>query len=291
MGSRIPPFLLSAGLLLSAQPSLAQPAPSAADAADAEASRHRAEADRWAQRAALLRQREAIDRALAAPEMQTVATAAAQNPPPRAESRQRNEGQTGPGGNSQDTTDPPVGVGRNTPEVEEEGQPVTRPFGGINFGVGISFTLDLGSSDRVQEAQLVNGVVRVTDERNGIARIMLESHYLFTPGYDPTPNAVQPRNGPFDTYAGQWGHGPFVALQPGQDDIIDAVGLGWMIGFRRSLTTTQSFNFGLGAVVDPNTKILGDDILPNQPLPPGETEIRFTNEMQTGLLFLTSFSF
>ncbi len=290
MRSRIRFFLLPAGLLLGTQPCFAQPAPSAADAADAEAQRLMAAAEAMRQRAAALRQLEAANQALAAAQVPAPPTAESQAGT-RTGGGQRNGRADARSTDSGAATEPPVGIGRNPPEQEGDGQPPTRPFGGINFGVGISFTLDLGSSDRVREAQLVNGVVRVTDERNGIARIMLESHYLFTPGYDPTPNAVQPRNGPFDTYAGQWGHGPFIALQPGQDDIIDAVGLGWMIGFRRSLTTTQSFNFGLGAVVDPNTRILGDDILPNQPLPPGETEIRFTNEMQTGLLFLTSFSF
>lgn len=162
----------------------------------------------------------------------------------------------------------------------------TRQFGGLEFGVGISFTLDIGTSDRISDAELVNGIVRVRDENNGVARIMLESHYLF----------VQNRRGPFGTPSGRWGHGPFIALQPGTDDIIEAIGIGWMLGFRRPVPpdgedTGQSFNLGFGIVVDPNTRILGDGIVANQPLPDGETAIRYQEQMQTGILALASFSF
>lgn len=162
----------------------------------------------------------------------------------------------------------------------------TQKFGGLEFGVGLSFTADVGTSDRVSDAELVNGIVRVKDENNGIARIMLESHYLFTPN----------RTSLFGVPAGRWGHGPFVAIQPGTDDIIQAIGAGWMIGFRRPAPATgedtgQSFNIGFGVVVDPNTRILGDGIVANQPLPAGETAIRYTEEMQIGALLLFSFSF
>jgi hypothetical protein len=74
-------------------------------------------------------------------------------------------------------------------------------FAGLKFGVGISFTLDSGDNDRVSEASLVNGIVRVDDEDNGRARIMLESHYFFTPDWRWT-----------GLDKGVWGVGPFVSL-------------------------------------------------------------------------------
>lgn len=164
--------------------------------------------------------------------------------------------------------------------VEEQTKQAQQNFGGLEFGVGISFTLDIGTSDRVNEAELVNGIVRVTDEDNGRARIMLESHYFFT------PNASL-----FGVAHKNWGMGPFVALQPGTDDIIEAIALGGMIGFRRPGATTESFNIGVGVVIDPNTQVLGEGIIPNEPLPAGETEIRYKEEMQTGVLLLASFGF
>lgn len=152
----------------------------------------------------------------------------------------------------------------------------TNDFAGLKFGVGISFTLANGDRDRVSDASIVNGIVRVNDEDNGRARIMLESHYFFTPGYPPEQET--------------WGVGPFIALQPGTKDIIESVGIGVMVGFRRG-TGDESFNLGIGAVVDPNTRVLGDGIVADLPLPLGETSVRYKEEMQTGILIISSFSF
>ena len=60
-----------------------------------------------------------------------------------------------------------------------------------------------------------------------------------------------------------------------------------MIGFRRDRETSESFNIGIGVVIDPNVQTLGEGITANMPLPTGETAIRYTERMQTGLLILT----
>jgi len=159
-----------------------------------------------------------------------------------------------------------------------------RDFAGLRFGVGISLTADIGSDERVQSAEVVNNIVRITNEDNSVARIMLESHYFFKPNKSFL-NVVEKN---------QWGWGPFVALQPGSDEIIEAIALGWMIGFKREgqqTDDTSSWNFGLGLVVDPNAQTLGSGLNANSPLPDGEEGIRFKEESQLGILFLTSFSF
>jgi len=154
----------------------------------------------------------------------------------------------------------------------------TREFGGLQFGVGISLTHDLGGHDRVVSASVVNGIVRVTEERNDIARIMLESHYFFT--YTKNPNRI-------------WGHGPFIAIQPGSNEIVESIAFGWMFGIKRAEggADTSSWNIGFGAVVDPSVQVLGDGIEKNQPLPPGETEVRYKKESQWGVLIISSFTF
>jgi hypothetical protein len=160
------------------------------------------------------------------------------------------------------------------------------------YGRGLSFTHDLGWNHRVTKAEIINGIVRVEEQRDDIARIMLELHYFFT------PNAIHP----FGLEQYQWGHGPFVAIQPGKEKIIDAIGLGWMIGFRNKVTTftdkglqtkwaATSWNFGVGFVVDPSSKILGDGFVANRPPPPGETVVRLKDTSQGGIMFITSFSF
>jgi len=158
----------------------------------------------------------------------------------------------------------------------------TREFAGLSFGVGISATFDLGENDRVSAAEVVNDIVRVTDKDNVRARIMLESHYFFK------PEKAFPLTG---TESEKWGYGPFIALQPGTDEIIESIGFGLMVGFRRDEDSDQSFNIGLGVAYDPNTQTLGADVIDGQPLPAGETDVRFLEQDQVGLLLLTSFSF
>lgn len=52
----------------------------------------------------------------------------------------------------------------------------TREFGGIKFGIGLAYTLDLGKYQRVREAELVNNIVRIKQSEQSSARIVLESH-------------------------------------------------------------------------------------------------------------------
>lgn len=172
----------------------------------------------------------------------------------------------------------------NTSEAEaaeKKEEQNRRDFAGLNMGVGLSLTLDVGEHDRVTEAEVVDGIVRVSNEDNARARIMLESHFFFQPSRPFLHTSVQE----FD-----WGVGPFVAIQPGEKDLVDAIALGVMVGFRRP-NTSNSWNIGLGYVVDPNTKTLGDGLAANKPLPPGETQIRYKEQDQGGVVILTSFSF
>ncbi len=163
-------------------------------------------------------------------------------------------------------------------------------FSGANFGVAITLTADTGSHDRVDSATITGTppVVRVTDDNNAIARVMLETHYFFLPRFNLF--------GFPELGHGQWGHGPFVGIQPGSDDIIDSVAMGWMIGIRRSVVagaspSSDSFNLGLGIVVDPNTQILGDGFKEGRPPPAGETEVRYKDTNQTGILIVFSYAF
>ena len=115
---------------------------------------------------------------------------------------------------------------------------------------------------------------------------MLESHYFFKPERDFARGLVK---------RGQWGMGPFVAIQPGTDEIIEAFALGWMWGFKRvenpAIPDNSSWNIGVGAVVDPNVRILGAGFDRNMPPPGSETQVRFREKAQLGVLVLVSFSF
>jgi hypothetical protein len=172
--------------------------------------------------------------------------------------------------------------GSTTPAPASSGQP---SLGGLNFGVGIALTGDVGDNEVVREAAVVNGIVRVTDEDDHQVRIMFETHYFFPQNYTmPLLNKE----------ARTWGFGPFIAFQPGEDQIITSVGMGVMLGFKRSANDNgagDSFNMGLGVFVEPNSQILGEGLRANEPLPEGETEIRYKEESQVSWGVITSFSF
>ena len=157
-----------------------------------------------------------------------------------------------------------------------EAKPNGSEFAGLTFGVGLSYTFDTGDNLRVEEAIVdASGVVRINKRNDAVARVMLESHYFFT------------------TKGKNVGYGPFVSVQPGSDEIINALGAGFMFGLRRQ-DETQSFNIGIGVAVDPVTKTLGREFVPGKPAPLGPDgkplPIRYETRAQTGILLLASFS-
>jgi hypothetical protein len=156
----------------------------------------------------------------------------------------------------------------------------TEILGGFNFGIALGLTMDIGSDESVESAEVVNGIVRVTKEENNVPRIMLETHYFFTPDHQLWAHDQ-----------GEWGIGPFVGIQNGSNEIIEYIGAGVMIGFRRTNQSTDSFNIGLGVVLDPSVKILGDGIEENQALPTGETAVRYKETSQMGLIAMISYGF
>jgi len=157
-----------------------------------------------------------------------------------------------------------------------------RDFHGLRLGVGLSLTVDTGYKDRVASAEIVDGIVRINKEQDKVARIMLESHYFFPTKTKRFLGLVDP---------GKWGWGPFFAVQPGTEEIIEAIGFGIMVGFRRGANSDNSWNMGLGYVVDPEVQILGDGFIENQAPPGSETTVRFKTKSQQGafLIFSTSF--
>lgn len=167
--------------------------------------------------------------------------------------------------------------------------------GGLTFGIGLGLSLNVQNTSRVASASVVNGIVRITQTDDASADFVLESHYFFVP------------NSPFFTVLpGDWGHGPFVGIVASttSNNVIAAYTAGWMIGFREPTWTyddkakqwnathsTSSWNFGVGVRVDPSVQVLGQGLVPNQPLPAGETSIRYENKPGYGVMLLSSFSF
>jgi len=177
------------------------------------------------------------------------------------------------------------------------------PWGGLGFGLGVSLSTDLGRVSHVVSADNVNGIVRVKDTQDVVVGFVLEAHYFFNQGNFPW----------LGNWNSTWGTGPFVAIEIGSSSAaptaggpITAYGLGWMVGFREPTkwdysnpnnpkpvytgTGNLSWNLGLGLRVDPRAQVLGDGLVANQPLPPGD-QIRYRTLPRYSLMIVSSFGF
>jgi hypothetical protein len=134
--------------------------------------------------------------------------------------------------------------------------------GKLGFGVGIGFSWGRGA-ERVEDAEVVSGVVRVKRAATDKPRLFLEAHKFVW---------VHRAQG--------IGVGPFVSVQSGADDALSSWGAGIMVGFREKAKQGDeptSWNLGLGYLWDADVKTLGDGVVADAPLPEGETEIRYKN--------------
>lgn len=154
-----------------------------------------------------------------------------------------------------------------------------KEFIGLQWGIGIG--ISHGFHEAVDDAAVVNGVVRVNRDNSTRPRLILEFHRFF--------NHPDPAMGKSITH----GNGPFVAVAASEDDALSAVGAGWMWGWKDSTlpTDANAFTLGVGVVVDLNVKTLGDGIRANQPLPEGETEVRFKEKSRPSLMLVFTRTF
>lgn len=162
-----------------------------------------------------------------------------------------------------------------------------RDFG---FGVALGVTTKVKGANIVTSAVIdASGVVRVNTRANTTAGFMLETHYYVY----PRPKKAALDGGTDDR---PWGVGPFVAVLPGTSPLIQAVGGGLMLGFRRPKGTTPSgFGLGVGYEAIPAAQVLGSEFVDRQPAPKGPNgmplPIRYETEDKGALLLILSVNF
>jgi len=145
---------------------------------------------------------------------------------------------------------------------------------GFNFGTGIGASFDLHGGSRVKSASIRDGVVRVDEEADAQLGLVLETHYFI--------GSSKPE---------LWGTGPFVAVKVSENDVIDEAGFGWMLGLRRRVEDTNSFNIGFGIMVDPDAEVLADGFTTNQAPPSGATEVATKKEERFSFAIIFSYTF
>ncbi|MGQ0546378.1 MAG: hypothetical protein ACT4P3_13745 [Betaproteobacteria bacterium] len=148
-------------------------------------------------------------------------------------------------------------------------------FLGLNWGLGFGFSF--GSSDAVDDAEVVNGIVRVKSQKKQQPRVLFEFHKYFWCHGD----AVEVKKG----------CGPFVAVAASQDKAVSGIGIGFMYGEKRKPADSDGFSLGVGAILDGKVKDLAEGFRRDQPLPAGETAVRFEEKARWSLLLFVTRTF
>jgi hypothetical protein len=157
-------------------------------------------------------------------------------------------------------------------EIDDAEAKFNTQFAGINFGVGMALSFKSGR-DRIESAIIQDKTVYVEKETNREPKLMLETHYFFTPEKAPW-----------------FGFGPFLGVQPDTagGNLISAYAIGAMIGFKRK-GSSSSFNLGVAYNVNTNVKVLGDGLTAGGTT--SEANIRYKYINQPGILIMVSFGF
>ena len=88
---------------------------------------------------------------------------------------------------------------------------------------------------------------------------------------------------------GRFGIGPFLGIVAKDENLISAFGTGVMFGWKDPRRgENDGWSIGIGAVLDANVNALAEGFEDGEPLPAGETEIRFEEKSRwSALLFFT----
>lgn len=158
-------------------------------------------------------------------------------------------------------------------EKQQQEEKASRDFMGVSFGVALGVTENL-EDDQVESARVIDGIVRVEERRNTRPRLFLETHKFIGQSDDKLK-----------------GWGPFIAVELGQEDLLQGLGVGWMWGFRDDKADDSSLNLGIGWFVTDKIQKLGSGIEDGRPLPGAETEIRYRYDADGSVLAMASFTF
>lgn len=170
----------------------------------------------------------------------------------------------------------PKAIEENANKAEEVGGANDLAIMNKNFGAGIMANFDAHyGGKRVKKASVIGGVVRVDESSQAQVGFMLEAHKFISSPPDSNSRTV---------------HGPFIGIILQDQARVDTAVIGYMWGFRQ-LKSTQTLNIGAGISVSPSAQVLGDGIVEGQPLPNGETSVRFKNTTKFGFSVITSFGF
>jgi hypothetical protein len=174
---------------------------------------------------------------------------------------------------AKEAIEPHVKAAQETKDIKESEQ----DFMGMKWSLG--FGMSYSEDDVVDDAQIVNGVVRAKSAKQELPRVVLEYHKIFWCNKGGKE--------------GTRGCGPFIAVSATQDKVLSGVGVGLFYAMKTKPTDAEGYVIGLGGILDGKVRSLADGFEENQPPPAGETEVRYKEEARwSALLFVSrTFSF
>ena len=166
-------------------------------------------------------------------------------------------------------------------EVEEKEDALVgeKDFIGLKWGIGVGYSH--GFDEIVDEAEIIDGVVRVKKDLTEQPRVIFEFHnyrWCHRKGRSDGDDL------PIKT-----GCGPFAAVATRDDKVVSGVAAGWMYGWKTGTGTDASgFSVGVGVILDSGGKVLGDGFKDGEAPPVGATEVLLKEKsVASGVIFFT----
>ena len=158
-------------------------------------------------------------------------------------------------------------------KAQAEGE---KDFLGMKWGVGVGYSYAV--DDVVDNAQVVDGKIRVTKDLRAQPRLIMEFH-RYIGCYEKNGKEVQVTSG----------CGPFAAIVSRDDKVLSGVAFGGMYGWKTTEgDVSKGFSVGLGVLLDSEGKTLASGFDDGQALPDGATAIVFEDEARwSAVLFFT----
>lgn len=169
-----------------------------------------------------------------------------------------------------------------------------------NFGVGIGAVFGGPGGGPVTDASIgADKRVHIDKQQNAEARLILEYHVWLATEREP-PMLVQAVHAVFkdwDWFKKETWHTnvisgglQFVVLTDTGNAKVDGFGGGYIMGVRKKGKEDQSWNLGIGAVLQNDYQQLGSGFTDGQPPPAGETAIRYKDRSALRGYVMASFS-
>lgn len=145
------------------------------------------------------------------------------------------------------------------------------------------FLVNYFSDDVVNEAEIRDGIVRVTDSQSTQIGIGLQAYFPFY----LVPYVVSSDGGETWIKGSEVSVGPYAGVMVAGSDVIDNFAIGIAYSHRR---TFGGIRIGVGYAFDPKVKRLSDEFLDGNAAPANATQVKYKEESAGAVQVMISFT-